>query len=117
MKTAMAKKPPETALWARRISFARMSARTAGRKIAMAFRRFAKTSRLAPWVKLAVIGYLVKKLLSSVFSYPSFVLRLRWYSLAIRFKRCDMPRKAQSLRSKSFPVFHRTERTAPGNVF
>lgn len=42
MKTTIPQKTPETAFWARRIFSARMPAKTAGRKIATAFRRFAK---------------------------------------------------------------------------
>jgi len=67
MKAAMAQKPPETALWARRIFGDSMSAKTAGRKIATAFRRFAKQSSVSSQVKLALYGFL------------------------LRFKRCQMP--------------------------
>lgn len=109
MKSAMAIKPPETALWARRIFSAPMSAKTAGRKIAMAFRRFAKQARLVASGQMSEAG-----------SQPTFDLRslisgarIWFYGLALRFKRCDMPPKAQSLRPKAFSVFHRTERTAP----
>jgi hypothetical protein len=93
MKTAMAQKPPETALWPRRIFSARMSAETAGRKIAMAFRRFAKGFGLPSAAQLALC------------------------SIRLRFKRCDMPLATRHSPLNLLRKFHRTERTAPGTVF
>lgn len=60
MKAAMAQKPPETAFLGALVFSARMSAKAAGRKIATAFRRFAKTTGVAPEVKLAIYGFLLR---------------------------------------------------------
>jgi hypothetical protein len=79
---ARAQKRTETAFWPLRIFSARMSAKTAGRKIATAFRRFAKQSRVSAQVKLALYGFL------------------------LRFKRCQMP-SFSSLKSAVCGLFTR----------
>ena len=91
MKSPMPVKPPEMALWPLGIFSARMSAKPAGRKITMDFRRFAEAICLEASGNLKPETGNLKKLLSSVFGRQSSDLRLRWYSIRLRFKRCEMP--------------------------
>lgn len=103
MKPAMAQKPSKTALWPRRIFSAPTPAKTAGRNFAMEKNRFAKEVRRTAGCQVAGGEWPDEKLPSSVVSRLSSALRLRWYSLRLRFKRSDRP-KVQGLKSKAFPA-------------
>lgn len=93
---AMPQKPTKTALWARRIFSAPMSAKTAGCNFAKGFRRFAKGNSLTAGYRVASGEWPDEKQPSSVVSHLSSSLRLRWYSLRLRFKRCQMPSSRHS---------------------
>lgn len=97
MKAAMAQKPPETAFLGALVFSARMSAKAAGRKIATAFRRFAKTTGGADGCRVTSGGCPEEKQPFSAIGRLSSVLRLRWYSLRLRFKRCSLTPDSRSL--------------------
>lgn len=75
------------------IPFAQRPVIRVAHRFAMGFRRFAKGFRLPPAAQLAL------------------------YSFLLRFKRCDMPLATRHSPLNLLRKFHRTERTATGNVF
>ncbi len=112
MKSAMAIKPPETALWPRVIFAALLRDITGGRVFAMAKNKNARqvrrsvsgqTSEIRSQPeKPAVKGQKseVSLLISDLRSLTSGV-KLRFYAVALRFKRCPLTSDRRSLTSKT----------------
>jgi len=99
---AIRRKPPERAFWARLIFSDRVAAETGGRKSAIEFRPVASQVRMEKGCRVSSGGCHAKKQPFSILGRPvarrslwrrrlSSAIRLRWYSLALRFKRSKMP--------------------------